>query len=405
MNAVARPRPRGGAMRALVFAFVILGGLAFPAALGGYAAQYAWIAAGGVLLLLTQRLRNRAEAWLLGGIFAVLGLVTAILATDVWQAREYIRAVLFVYLLVVIDEPTRRTVLRLVAIATAIFLTFDFVGLYLLDLGGVKALLYQRGMQGYLDRYWRHVGFLGNPNSSAAFYAMVIVTGTAAVLTGAVRGKVRGLFVTYCMALGVLLMGLTLSRTAMLATAAAVSLMIALRINRLRQLAAGIAFVLVVAAIWLSDAWGIQARFGSPSSLAERISLWRALLGSVTAAGVVIGGWGEAPVVDNDLVYFIHNFGLLGLITNYLVVLILLARLWAANLRTLMTGYLALILLLGAGMGFFADPKFALLIFAGSSLVPRPAPGIVRAFHIGRSAPKKSRDVASHADASTATPT
>lgn len=373
MSVGSLPGPRVATLRGLVFAIVVIGGLAFPAGLGGYRAQYLWIAAGGALLLFTLPLRLRTEALLLGGAFTALGFVSAILAPDVWQVREYVRVVLFVYLLLVIDEPTRRMVLRAVVVAAVAFLTFDFVALYLLDLEVLKRVLYQRGMQSYVDHYWRHVGFLGNPNSSGAFYAIIIVSATAAGLSNFVRSLTGKALAAYCLALSVILLGLTLSRTAMIATAGAVLVMIAFRINRRRQLIAGFTFLSLVATVWLTNAWGVQERFSSSSSLLARISLWQSLFGSVTAGSLVAGGWGEAPVVDNDLIYFVHNFGLVGAVTNYLVVLILLMRLWAAKLRTVMAGFLVLFVLLGIGMGFFADPRFALLVFAGSVLIPRPA--------------------------------
>lgn len=353
-----------------MFAAVVVGGLAFPSGIGGYTAQYLWVAAGAVVLLLTQRLRPRPEAVVLGGVVAVLGLASAILVQDIWQVREYVRVALFAYLFVVLDEPARQTALRAIVIAVAGLITFDFVVLYLLDVGSLKTLLYQRGMRGYVDHYWRHVGVLGNPNSSAALYAIAIVAGTASVLRGLVHGRIRKIFVAYSLAVSALLLPLTLSRTAIIATAGAVLAMVSLRFNRTRELLLGVAFVLAGLIAWSTNAWGVQTRFESLTSLVERVSLWRSLLGSVTAGGLIAGSGGDISVVDNDLVYFIQNFGLFGTLANYLVVVLLLVRMWLAGLRTEMAGLGVLVLLLGIGMGFFADPKFGLLIFAGIALVP-----------------------------------
>lgn len=383
MNTRNAPSPRRlqqTSAKGLLFSAVVVGGLVFPSGLGGYAGQYIWIVAGAILLLVTQRLKLRPEVLVLAGVLVAVGLVSAILAPELRQAREYVRVTLFLYLLLVVDGSTRRTVFVTVAAATGVLLTFDFVALYLFDLEALKALVYQRGMQDYLGHYWRHVGLLGNPNRSAALYALVVVGSTAVVLSGRVRRSSWNsswkILLWYCLVLSTGLMLLTLSRTAMLATLAALLAMVIVRIGRARQMAIGLAFGAVIAALWLMDAWGIQARFGSVSSFSERVVLWRSVFESITLGGLIYGGWANIPVVDNDPLYFLHNFGLLGAIVNYLVVLMVMARLWMVGFRALAAGLLTLTLLLGAGMGFQADPKFALLIFASFALIPNPAKNV-----------------------------
>lgn len=225
-----------------------------------------------------------------------------------WAMRDFARFIFLAILVFDLSALDYRKVQYFFGWGLLFILGFDFVILYHGASEAMRLTWLEMAannlFQEYVGDYYRHLGIMGNPNASAAFYGMTIFV---LIFFEAVPAKVRLLG----LALAVLLLFESQSRSYLIATILSVALgLTAIRISRVAVLVAGVTLALYLSLDLQKSVEIFWDRTEELSAFEERGELVWALIADIDLVKLLVGDPLLPTVVDNDVVFFFLRFGL-----------------------------------------------------------------------------------------------
>ncbi|MBK6639291.1 MAG: hypothetical protein IPG34_17505 [Rhodocyclaceae bacterium] len=217
-----------------------------------------------------------------------------------WAMRDFARFIFLAILVFDLSALDYRKVQYFFGWGLLLVLGFDFVILYhgaseTMRLAWLE-MAANNLFQEYVGDYYRHLGIMGNPNASAAFYGMTIFV---LIFFEAVPAKVRLLG----LALAVLLLFESQSRSYLIATILSVALgLTAIKVSRIAIFFVGVALALYLS---LDLQRSIEIFWDRTEELSafEGELVW-ALIADIDLVKVLVGDPLLPAVVDNDVVSF-----------------------------------------------------------------------------------------------------
>lgn len=354
--------------------FLLISVILFPVSYGGYTSIYI-IGIFSIFLLYFAGYRFVLSISQLTILFffiialsSISMIVNSIQGSDLWALREYIRIptlILFFYIgSIRIANSTNIETLILKALFFIIILDIliFFIFTDIPFVFSIKQSMLMPGMNDYGIQFWRHIGILGNPNSSAFIYALTIIFCVNYLNTYQKKLNYK-LFIVF---IGLLtcfyLLYVSMSRTGY------VSLLLALAffIN-FRSLLVIISFSIIFGILFgsfyeISWIQTIIERFESTTSIDARFSYTMSYLNSFDISTIFFGQPLLGSVVDNDYIYIFFRFGIiLGLIIILLPMIIIFGKNSKKLNRKLVLSTFTLFYLYGFTGGSFTQPKIYIL--------------------------------------------
>lgn len=354
--------------------FLLISVILFPVSYGGYTSIYI-IGIFSIFLLYFAGYRFVLSISQLTILFffiialsSISMIVNSIQGSDLWALREFIRIptlILFFYIGSIrianstnIETVILKALFFIITLDILIFFIFTDIPFVF----SIKQSMLMPGMNDYGIQFWRHIGILGNPNSSAFIYALTIIFCVNYLNTYQKKLNYK-LFIVF---IGLLtcfyLLYVSMSRTGY------VSLLLALAffIN-FRSLLVIISFSIIFGILFgsfyeISWIQAIMERFESTTAIDARFSYTMSYLNSFDIATIFFGQPLLGSVVDNDYIYIFFRFGIiLGLIIILLPMIIFFGKNSKKLNRKLILSIFTLFYLYGFTGGSFTQPKIYIL--------------------------------------------
>jgi hypothetical protein len=252
-----------------------------------------------------------------------------------------------------------------------LILVFDFLFIYQnfseVVRSGWLGWAANSAFQEFVTDYYRHIGIMGNPNASAAFYGIAVFV---FIFFEQIPARLRILGV----AIAFLLLFESQSRSYLIATLLSVVIgLTSIGISRVAFITLGVALALYLSLDIHNSVEVFLDRTEELSAFDERTELITALFVNLDMVRLLLGDPLLPAVVDNDIVFFFLRFGLP-------VMIFLAAIIWRimpSNIRLAKTRLLYAFVFFGvigslAG-GIFGHPGLAFLyvcIFRALGMAP-----------------------------------
>jgi len=360
---IARPRDLTGLHAFLFAAGAICVGIS-PSGLYGYAVPVLASFMFTAMYYAIFSSRKNSDDFILLGFILLLPFLSSVLHSSeydkpFWAVRDFARLIFVAVLFIDFSTLNYRKVQLSLGIGLLGVLGFDYFVLYYGFSDPLRTAWFEvaanNAFQEYVTDYYRHLGVMGNPNSSAAFYGITIFV---FVFFEAIPAKVR----LAGFALAVLLLFESQSRSHMLATFGSLILgLTAIKISRLAILIAGIMIAVYISLDVQRSIEIFWDRTEELSAFDQRVELIMSLLVDLDVLKLLLGDSLLPAVVDNDIVFFFLRFGLPVMI--YLVFIVW--RIMPRDIRSARTRLIyafALFAIVGSlGGGIFGHPGLAFI--------------------------------------------